>query len=238
MRFTLLCSVLVAGLVSSPVSAAITAVSEDFEGFSNPGSFAPFAVFSDGAGLGSYFLDNPSTAGPQITALADDGAGNNFLNFFANYDNGPVHNNPDLNEAISIFQNQQFTAAESALGETWFFNFDFASNPDGPVTGTTQVGAFIRVFDDNFNLLDEKTFNTLDATAAFQGGALQQTLNPGFGSGNIQFGFTNTTGRFEGSGRFYDNVRFANTAAVPEPSSLLALALGGVSLAARRRRRR
>ena len=242
MKFRLLCSaVLVAGLMSSSASAAITAYDDDFEGYGAAAFFTPWAGFSDNGGFPGGYGFTPSTNGPQITALADDGNGNHYMNFYANYENATVHqgNAPNPQEAISVFINQSFTAADTASGATWYFDFDFAFNPDAPPAGATETGAFIRVFNNDYSvLLDEQPFDTRAlATAAFQGGSLSQTLNPAWGPGQIQFGFNNLVGGYENSGMFYDNVRWANTAAVPEPGSLAMLGLGAVGLIARRRRR-
>src|SRR6056297_3402297 len=69
---------------ASASHAAITPFSEDFQG-TFPVGFTDWTVFSDNAGMGSYTVIPPSASGPQISALADDGAGNQYLNFFANY---------------------------------------------------------------------------------------------------------------------------------------------------------
>ena len=165
--------------------------------------------FSDNAGLGAYFGD-AFGEGPQVSILTlDEETGNQFINFFANYGNRTVHTNPALNESISLFQQQQFFAEDAAEAGTYIFSFDFASNEEFPVTGSTTTGAFIRVFDGAFNLLDEATFDTTSATTTFTSAQIEITLNPVFEDGGvIQFGFNNTVGRDEGSGIFYDNVSF------------------------------
>lgn len=244
---------LVAGLLSRPVTAEITAYSDDFNGLTQPGTFGPWVAFSDNGGFpGGYFIPAVSTAGPQIAALANVGGTDQYLNFYANYDNAPVHNrftpgqnptSPNAQEAISFFIEQTFTGADTASGATWYFDFDYAANPQAPITDgpntTTQTAAFIRVFNASFNLLSEITFDTRPATDAFQTGSLSVTLDPAWVNGRIQFGFTNVVGEYAGSGRFYDNVRIANTpSAIPEPGSLALLSLGVLGFVGRRYRRR
>lgn len=245
----LLTVVLFSGLLSGNLSAQIVEFTDNFDARTDEfDGFNPWNAFSDNAGFpGGYFIQEPSTSGPQISALAtEDGTSNKYLNFYANYDNRPVHNrddpaqnpsSPNAREAISFFVEQSFTAADTASGETWFFDFDYASNPAAPITGDTEVGAFIRVFDPAFNLLGGDTFDTgPGATAAFQAAeTLSVTLDPNWTEGIIQFGFTNITGNDNGSGRFYDNVRFSNVA-VPEPSSLALLGISGLAFMTRRRR--
>ena len=228
--------------VSSAASAALIPFSDDFESYTATSTFAPdWVAFSDNGGFpGGYFIATPSTNGPQISSLEDDGVSNQYLNFYANYDNRNVHDrvncnpcSPNEQEGISFFKEYDFTGADTAGGITWVFDFLYAQNPDSPVTGDTQVSAFIRVFDPSFNLLDEQNFDTIAATDAFQAGQLQVTLNPLWTEGKIQIGFFNLTGMDNGSGRFYDDVNFA---AVPVPAAvwLFGSALG--LLAAVRRR--
>ena len=224
----------VALLSMMALSPASNAASAYFSDFNSATDLSPWEFFSDNAGLGAYGGAAPS-AGPQISELVVDG-GNKYINFFANYGNGAVHGGAPGPEKISLYVNQGFSGAEAALGTTWYFNFDYAANPAAPVTGATQVGAFIRVFDGFFNLLAEQTFNTLAATPAFQGGALQQTMNAGWINGGfIQFGFNNAVDNYDGSGRFYDNVRW-DTTVIPVPAAvwLFGSSLGIIGLLRRR----
>ena len=201
-----------AQLPPAPPATPLANYSEDFDDLTSSPEVlgdAGFAVFSDNGGLGAYFGATPGE-GPQISALGvDEETGNQFINVYANYDNGGVHEDPTLNESISVFQSRTFTGDDAAAAGTYIFNFDFASNEDEPLSGTTTTGAFIRVFDGAFNLLDEATFDTTAATPTFAPGQIQVTLNPNFTDGGvIQFGFNNRVGRFEGSGIFYDNLSF------------------------------
>jgi hypothetical protein len=225
--------------VSSVSHAAVTSFSDDFQSYTTDSGLTNWAVFSDNAGLGGYFIPVASSNGPQISALANDGAGNQYMNFFANYENRAVHTNPALRESISIFKEFDFTGADTAGGDTWVFDFEYAENPDAPVTGDTQVSAFIRVFDPVFNLLDEQVFNTLSATAIFQSGKLSTTLNPAWVEGKIQIGFNNITGLDNGSGRFYDNVNWdVESAVIPVPAAVWLFGSGLIGLVGVARRRK
>lgn len=218
--------------------AQLTNYSQDFDALVDVAADG-WDYFGDNGGLAGGYSGDAFTNGPQISALADDGGTNQFFNIYANYDNTLVHqDNQPTQEAISVFQQQNFTAGEAAAAGTWTFSFDYASNPQAPLTGDTTTAAFIRVFDGSFNLLDQQSFDTTVASASFANGSLMQTLNPLWTSGGIlQFGFTNLTGSFNGSGRFYDNVSFSSGAAIPEPTSLAMLGFGGLALVSRRRRR-
>lgn len=153
-----------------------------------------------------YFGQTPN--GPQISALADDGAGNQYLHVFADYDN------PNLAThalTLDVFQEQTFTAADAALGATWNFRFDYAKADDPfGVGGATATGAFIRVLDGSLNLLDEAVFDTTGATGpAFAPGSVSLTFDPAWSAGGIvQFGFTSTVIGTDPSGVYYDNANF------------------------------
>ena len=227
----------------SSVSHALSAFSDDFESYTAESDFGPWAVFSDNAGLGAYFFQPASTSGgtngDAISALGTcPECGNQYLNFFANYGNAAVHGNGTLQEAISIFHEELFTGAEAATGDTWVFSFDYAQNPQAPVTGDTQVGAFIRVLDGANNLLDEQTFDTLAALDSFQAAQLSQDLDPGWiDGGKIQIGFNNLVGNYEGSGRLYDNVNF-DVAPIPVPAAVWLFGSGLIGLVGVARRRK
>lgn len=214
--------------VSSTSFGAIASFSDDFQGYGAAANFAPWECFSDNGGFsGGYYCGNPSTTGPQITALADDGAGNSYINVYANYDNAPVHTGgaPNPQEAISIFYSQSFTGADTASGDSWVFSFDYreADTPFGPA-GDTEVGAFIRVFDGAFNLLQEVTLDTI-GSQAWQTGQLQVALDSGWTEGFFQIGFSNLVGNYESSGMYYDNVSL-NVVPIPAAVWLFASGLG------------
>jgi hypothetical protein len=197
---------------SSVSHAAVSSFFDDFEGYGTAGSatspnFAPWECFSDNGGFpGGYYCGNPSTTGPQITALGYNGVDNQYMNFYANYDNAPVHTGgaPNPQEAISVYYNQAIDASNA--GQTWTFTFDYreADDPFAPA-GLTEVGAFIRVFDASFNLLYDSTLDT-SGSQAWQTGQLQITIDSGATDGFFQIGFNNLVGNYEASGMYYDNV--------------------------------
>ena len=206
--------------MSSVTHAAITEFVDDFQGYSGSPNFAPWECFSDNGGFpGGYGCGNPSTTGPQITALASDGAGNDYMNFYANYDNAPVHTGgaPNPQEAISVFRNFSYDSTDTADGETVIFQFDYreADSPFNPA-GATEVGAFIRVFDDFFNLITEVSLDT-SGSQLWQTGQLSITLDSAWTSGFFQVGFTNLVGNYEASGMYYDN---ASLSIVPIPAAV------------------
>ena len=229
--------------VSSAAQSALVPFSDDFQG----PDLSPYAVFSDNGGFpGGYFFAPPSTTGPQISALADDGLGNQYLNFYANYDNVNVHNrelcdpcSPNLQEIISLFKEFTFSAADTAGGDTWVFDFEYASNPGAdPLGPNVQTSAFIRVFDPVFNLLDEQVFDTsADTGGIFLSGQLQTILDPNWVDGKIQIGFNNLVGGYESSGRFYDNVNF-DVAPVPVPAAVWLFGSGLLGLVGVARRKK
>ena len=230
--------------VSSVSHAAISGFTDDFQAVGT-GGFTGWSVFSDNAGLGGYFIPTASSTGPQISALGDDGNGNQYMNFYANYDNAAVHTSGGtLKEAISVFREFDFTAADTASGSTWEFAFDFSLNAAEPIGGLTEAGAFIRVFDPVFNLLDGDTLDTgAAATSTFQNGILSVTLNPLWVSGKVQVGFNNLATNYDPSGMFYDNTCFSNDGscsapAVPVPAAVWLFGSGLLGLVGVARRRK
>lgn len=223
-------------LATAQVSnAAISSYSDDFQGYGAATLFTPWEGFSDNCGFPGGYSFGPSTSGPQITALANDGAGNDYLNFYANYDNGTCQSGagPNPVENISVFINQSFTGADTASGDTWIFTFDYreADSPFNPA-GNTEVGAFIRVFDGAFNLLATDTLDT-SGSQLWQTGQLQITLDSGWTEGFFQIGFNNAVSGFDSSGMYYDNVNL-NVVPIPAAVWLFASGLGMLGWVRRR----
>ena len=91
MRPTLTVLAATFALAVSSVSHAVSEFSDDFQGYGSAADFSPWGGFSDNGGFPGGYPFTPSTTGPQISALANDGMGNEYLNYFANYDNRNVH---------------------------------------------------------------------------------------------------------------------------------------------------
>ena len=230
-------------VISSVSHGAITPISEDFESYTTTtaSGFAPWQFYSDNGGLGDYgtvLSDGPPPTDPTaggIQALTEF-QGNKFLNFYANYNNTAVHDNPALREDIRFYREFDFKAADTATGTTWVFDFLYFSNANFPITGDTQTGAYIRVFDPVFNILYENSLDTTLAPAdSVTFGQLLVALDPNWADGKLQVGFYNITGNNNGSGMFYDNVNFS---VVPVPAAIWLFGSGLIGLIGLARRKK
>ena len=111
--------------ISSVSQAAITAFTDDFESYGTAGvpsapDFFPWKGFSDNCGFVGGYAFIPSTSGPGIAALGYNGTDNQYMNFFAQYENAPCHTGlgPNPQEAISVFRDMPFDATDTANGDT------------------------------------------------------------------------------------------------------------------------
>ena len=181
------------------------------------------------AGMPETNYGGDAPRGPQISNLADaegdpgksgpqdplGGGGNKYLNIYSDYNN--FQPNPALTNRV--YQEQKFSAADAELARTWTLKFDYADAAapfgiaDQPGTSAT-TSAFIRAFDDAFNLLADVTLDTTTAPRPdFATGEISLTMDPGWTNGGIiQFGFTSTrdggAAVTENTGHYYDNVCF------------------------------
>jgi hypothetical protein len=225
-------------LAVSSIAHAISPAADDFEGYGTDGVPSvpffnpPWLGFSDNGGFPGGYSFDASTSGPQISALAYNGVDNQYINFYANYDNVAVHGSrtpgpgscqagpsgcsPNSQEEIALYREFTFFPGEAAAEDTWVFSFDYreADSPFNP-SGFTEVGAFIKVFDLSFNLLKEVTLDT-SGLQTWREGRLLITLDPAWvNGGKIQIGFFNLTGFYDNSGMYYDNVNFVQAQETP-----------------------
>ena len=203
---------------TSVAQAQITALSDDFESYGTAGTpsvadFSPWLGFSDNGGFPGGYVYTPSTSGPQISALGYNGTDNQYLNYYANYDNVNVHDrnacspcSPNLQEEIFMYRQQSFSSADTASESTWIFTFNYRE-ADVPPGGDTEVYAYIRVFDPIFNVLHEAKVDT-SGSSTWQEGRLHVKLDSAWVDGFIQFGFANLTGGYDDSGMYYDDVNW------------------------------
>jgi hypothetical protein len=231
-------ALLMAALLPVSLKADLTTYSQDFQGLGlgDPAALSGdnWFFFVNAFGTFPYGYGGAAPNGPQISALSDDGNGNQYLNVYSDYNNGDMGNGYTLE--TNVYQQQSIGAAD--LNQTFSFNFDYraADSPFAP-GGQTSTFAFIKVFDGAFNLLDSQLLNTTAAGTSFTSGSLSQLIDPNWTGAILQFGFLSNVTAFEPSGIYYDNLSFGN-AAVPEPASAAIAALGLLGWVGVRRRRR
>ena len=190
-------------------AASPTALGEDgwktFTNVFNPdGSYAyGYGVFDAPNGGASWSSIQVGSGGPYQGAQA--------MNIYSDYGNGD-HNIGNLIDAL-VFQEQEIGAAD--VGETWRMRFDQLQSPPNNPGGTT-TRAFIKVLrrsDGSFAELYLNEFDTTDASqSAWSSLALDVTIDPAWAGELIQFGFASVATFYEDSGRYYDNIDWAEIA--------------------------
>ncbi len=243
--FALLTAFLIGMSCATSAVADLTSYSQDFEGLNmgDPGALAAdgwlvFGNVFDGPnylyGYGPFPAPNDGAAFCQIaTGEQGPNQGTQYLNVFSDYNNTDHANGFRIES--NVFQEQRIGSSD--LGQTFDFIFDDkASFLNGPA-GDTTTFAFIKVLDSNdFSLLAFETFETTMAsnTDWAKGNKISLTIDSGWDTDILQFGFLSNATRYEPSGVYYDNISFRN--AIPEPASATLLAIGMIGLAGRRRR--
>lgn len=242
--------------VAGPATAQLSNYSQDFESLDRTD---PNALAADGWKLFVASVDGiPNdltygnfTAGPfpapnniaspnisvisDIPSGGDPPAGSQGLVFFSDYGSG-LHS--DTNDprglVLSLFQERIISAGD--IGSTVVFDF-LAEGNAGPPTGNAITEAFLLTLDPNAGFAATNNLSLVTTTVpdgAPTPGQLVLDLSDPLLEGQIlQFGFRNTARDFEGSAVDYDDVSL--TVAVPEPSSLALIGLGGMAMLRRRR---
>ncbi len=195
-------------------------------------------VFNGSGGyLYGYGVFNaPNNAGGFCGLATGEGGvaqGNQYLNTFSDYNNGD-HGNTDRILEANIFQEQ--VIGSSDLGNTYNFTFNYkASSQYGP-SGATTTQAFFKVLNPNagYATVAYPQLNTTSASGSvWANGQLSITIDPSWTGHILQFGFQNTARNYQPSGVYYDNINFQ---AVPEPTTMTALALGAAAIMKRKKK--
>ena len=207
-------------LMSGSAFAAID-FSDDFESYNLAdggvigGGWKVFAnIFDDYPGCSQYLygygpFDAPNGGGGFSSIVV--GATNQALNAYSNYDDSQ-HASSNCVET-SLFQ--EIGSFDAADAGTYVFSFD--TQVPGALEGSASVFAFVK-------LLDPITFAdafggamVFDTTAAGPG-SIEVTLTEGDAGKILQWGFSTKASNYEFTGRWYDNVSFAEKVVVPPPT--------------------
>ena len=190
-------------------SASPTALSGDgwktFTNVFNPdGSYAyGYGVFDAPNGGASWSAIQVGSGGPYQGAQA--------MNIYSDYGNGD-HAAGMLIDAL-IFKEQEIDAVN--VGQTWRMRFDQLQSPPNSPGGTT-TRAFIKVLRRSDFSFAELYLNEIDTTdadlAAWSSLALDITIDAAWAGELLQFGFANVATNYEDSGRYYDNIDWAEIA--------------------------
>jgi len=246
----LLSGALLAGLMSSSASAAISSYFQDFENLTvgDPPQAQPTDLANDGWLVGANVFDPTGTTflynyfsfpapngGAAFSAVATGEGGpdqgDNQFSVYNDYNNAD-HNNGNIIEAV-VFQEQPGAIDSTDVGKTYAFSFD-AKQGNQAAPSTSE--AFILVLDPSagFATLGEDTFDTTGIGTTWSGGQVSLEITSAMQGKLFQFGFRNRAANFTPSGVFYDNVSLS---VIPEPGSLAALAVGSTLMVVRRRRK-
>jgi hypothetical protein len=207
-------------------------------GISTGGGFVFFAGFA-----AANNISNPANSViSDFNSGGDPPIGDQGLVVFTDYGSDihatdPATRNPAFEDlVISIFQER--TIAASDIGSSIEFGW-VAEQNSVPPSGNAFTEAFILTLDPNngFAATNDLSFNTTGTPDTPTSNSLSLDLSDPLLAGQIlQFGFRTTSSDSEGVAVDYDNVSLSVTA-VPEPGSLVALALVTSACGLRRRRR-
>lgn len=206
--------------------AGLQSYFQDFEGLASADPLAlqndGYKIFANvrdplGNPLYSYGVFGAPNGGAGFSSLATGNGGPyqgaQYLNVYSDYGNGD-HGNGNYIEAL-VFREQPIGLAN--VGQTWRLAFDVLRNPT--VTngqGDSTMFAFIKVLQSStgsFATLAELEVESTDASdthwASF---AVDLPVDPAFAGELLQFGFRSIATSYNDTGRFYDNVSFAQLA--------------------------
>jgi hypothetical protein len=120
--------------------------------------------------------------------------------------NNPDHNVGNLIEA-NVFQEQIIGMMD--VGTTWLFQFDAKR---GNIEPNSTATAFFKTIDPNngFALTNFITVDMTDVMDTWSSRLLTIYIDEGLEGQLLQFGFLTVAANFQGSGVFYDNLRFVS----------------------------
>ncbi|MBB6430079.1 PEP-CTERM sorting domain-containing protein [Algisphaera agarilytica] len=182
------------------------------------------SMFKAGALALSFAVSGAAYAQPQITVTQDVSTGGNALFTFEINANGVNYDTINFTTTATA---GQFLQTETAVG---VYNF-VAGNDDSDILGLPTIGSGLSV------LGNVDTTSEIAGTITTFGGAPTTSLNGGF----AQVVFADGE---PGAGQYQalfalngDQVAAVNGSyVIPEPASLALVGLGGLAMAARRRR--
>jgi hypothetical protein len=212
---TILATVL---LCLAPIAswADLAPYSQDFEelvqadpaALANDGWLVFANVFTAGGGFVYNYGPFPAPNGGPAFSAIDVGQGDypqglQQLSVYSDYNNTD-HGNGLVIEA-NVFQEQMIGAWD--VGRTWVFEFDFAR---GNIEFDSTAFAFIKTIDPNagYSLSNFITADMTDVPAMWGTSLLSIYIDPSLEGQILQFGFLSNATNYEGSGIFYDNLRF------------------------------
>jgi hypothetical protein len=229
-------TVLVAALLSlaplaSQAAPPLADYTQNFEAMSKS---SPTALSADGwfvygnvfsatnvylYGYGPY--PAPNSAAPSVpvafsaldTLQGGVDQGNLQLSVFSDYNNTGAHGNGQLVES-NFYHEQTVTAGD--VGKIYTFQFDAKHGDWSAALYNPSAVAFIKTLNPaaGYALTNFITANMTIAPAVWNTYKLSITIDASLVGQLIQFGFANTSTRFDPTGVYYDNIVWSNTQGV------------------------
>jgi hypothetical protein len=196
--------------------AAVTLYNQDFESMALPSPGALLGdnwlvfgnVYDSGGtylyGYGPYPAPNDGAAFCAIaTGQGGPTQGDQQLSVYSDYNN-PDHGVGHLIES-NVFQEQTIEVAD--VGTTVVFTFDAKF---GNLEGASEAEAYIKTVDPaaGYATTNHVTIDMTTLPLTWSTYSIRLAIDPGLVGQLLQFGFTTRASYYEGSGVYYDNVRF------------------------------